>query len=126
MARIIQRTLLPFSTRLLAEFYRYRLAVGIYWANLFLLGLPLYASWGVATRRNLVKDDIPGDVPAAVCRRIQIAQGLYALGPLVSIFDARVSIRFIALVQLNYAGAPRLWRRRRRAWDARAWVWAGE
>jgi hypothetical protein len=43
---------------------------------------------------------------AAVCRRIIIAQGLYAFGALLCVFDTRLSIAFIVLVQLCYAIAP--------------------
>src|SRR5579863_10553217 len=38
-------TLLPLSTRLLAEFITYRAALGIYWLNIFLPGAMLYWSW---------------------------------------------------------------------------------
>jgi len=37
-------TVLPFSTRLLADFLTYRSAFLIYWANIFLLGACLYAT----------------------------------------------------------------------------------
>ena len=106
-------TLTPFSTALLADFFGYRLALLAYWVNLLLLGGLLYASWGHAIRGKLVRDDMPAGTPAAVCRRIQIAQGLYALGALFCIFGTLWSIGFIVLVQLNYALAPRLpWRRK--------------
>jgi uncharacterized membrane protein len=67
-------TITPFSTALLAEFTAYRIALIAYWLNILFLGFALYISWGCATRSGLVKDDIPPDVPAAVCRRILIAQ----------------------------------------------------
>lgn len=105
-------TLMPFSTMLLASYPRYRLALIVYWFNIFLLGLVLYCSWGYATRRNLLKDEMPAEVPAAVCRRIQIAQLLYAVGALLCIINTYWSIGFIVLVQLNYAIAPGAWRRR--------------
>ncbi len=100
-------SLLPFSTTLLAEFLTYRLALLFYWANLLLLGLVLYASWGYAIRARLVKDDLPADVPAAICRRIVVAQGLYATGALLCFINTYFSIALIVLVQLNYAIAPR-------------------
>jgi uncharacterized membrane protein len=98
----------PFATMLLAEYPRYRVALLVYWANIFMLGATLYASWGCATRRGLVKGDIPAEVPAAICRRIIIGQSLYAFGALLCIFDTYWSVGFIVLVQLNYAIAPRL------------------
>ncbi|MGO8788348.1 MAG: TMEM175 family protein [Terriglobia bacterium] len=100
-------TLSPFSTMLLAEFMAYRAALLVYWTNIFLLGAVLYGSWGYALRDGLVKDDLPSDVPAAVCRRIMIAQALYAAGALLCVINTYWSIAFILLVQLNYAVAPR-------------------
>src|SRR5271165_3172441 len=66
-------TLSPFSTMLLAEFMVYRGALLVYWGNILLLGAVLYVSWGYALRAELVKDDMPAGVPAAICRRIVIA-----------------------------------------------------
>jgi uncharacterized membrane protein len=83
------------------------LAVIIYWLNIVLLGAGLYAAWGYANRHRLLKADIPAEVPEAVCKRIIIAQSLYAFGALLCVFDTRLSIGFIVLVQLNYVIAPR-------------------
>ena len=103
-------TLSPFSTMLLAEFMAYRASLLVYWINILLLGAILYGSWGYAIRAGLVKDDLPADVPAAICRRIVIAQALYAAGAVLCIINTRWSIAFILLVQLNYAVAPRFHR----------------
>lgn len=105
-------TLLPFSTRLLAEFIVFRVALLAYWLNILLLGAMLYFTWGRATRAHLVKEEISHEVQAAICRRIQIAQALYAFGALLCVISTYVSIGFIVLVQLNYAVAPRLWGRK--------------
>lgn len=56
---------------------------------------------------------MPPDVPAAIKRRIVIAQALYAFGALLCIVSNYWSIAFIVLVQLNYAVAPRITRRSR-------------
>ncbi len=101
-------TITPFSTALLASFTSYRIALIVYWLNILGLGFALYASWGYATRAQLVKDDIGPEVPAAVCRRIVIAQALYAFGALLCVVSAHWSIAFIVVVQLYYAVAPRL------------------
>src|SRR5271166_5621822 len=101
-------TITPFSTALLAEFTAYRVALVAYWLNIFCLGFALYLSWGCATRLGLMKDDIAPEVPAAVCRRIVVAQGLYAFGALLCIINTHWSIAFIVAVQLYYAVAPRL------------------
>jgi uncharacterized membrane protein len=100
--------LTPFSTTLLAEFLHYRLALVVYWANLLLLGVVLYGSWGYAVRKSLLKKEIAPEVPATVCRRIIIAQSLYAFGALLCLMGTLWSIAFIVLVQLNYAIAPRI------------------
>ncbi len=99
----------PFSTTLLAEYPRYRTALLAYWGNILLLGAVLYSSWGYATSGRLVKDDIPAEAPAAICRRIVIGQSLYAFGALLCVFNTYWSIAFIVLVQLSYAIAPRTW-----------------
>jgi uncharacterized membrane protein len=106
-------TLLPLSTRLLAEFITYRGALLIYWLNILILGAMLYWSWTHATHANLVKDDTPDEVRASICKRILIAQSLYAVGAALCVINTWVSIGAIVLVQLNYALAPRLWRRKK-------------
>jgi uncharacterized membrane protein len=111
LAFLFAVTLMPFSTRMLAEFAAYRTALLIYWANIVFLGGTLYWSWGCATRSALVKSDVSSEVISAICRRIIIGQSLYAFGALLCVFSPYWSIAFIVLVQLNYAIAPRLWRR---------------
>ncbi len=105
-------TVMPLSTRLLAEFITYRTAIGVYWLNIFILGAMLYWSWGHATRSHLVKPDIPPEIVASICRRILIAQALYLAGALLCFISTWVSIAAIVCVQLNYAVAPRLWWKR--------------
>jgi uncharacterized membrane protein len=104
-------TLLPLSTRLLAEFITFRSALLIYWLNILALGAMLYWSWKYATRARLIKDDTSYEVSASICRRITIAQSLYAAGAALCVINTWVSIAVIVLVQLNYALAPR-WTRR--------------
>jgi len=101
-------SLMPFSTRLLAEFITYRTALITYWLNILLLGAVLYFSWICALGSRLVKDDIPPLVATAIKRRILIAQSLYAFGMALCVFSTYWSISFIVLVQLNYAIAPRI------------------
>ena len=102
-------TILPLSTRLLAEFITYRSALLIYWLNILVMGAMLYWSWSYAIRAKLVKADTPDEVRMSICRRIVIAQSLYAGGAALCVINTWVSIAAIALVQLNYAIAPRLW-----------------
>jgi len=106
-------TLVPLSTRLLAEFITYRSALLIYWLNILALGSMLYWSWAHATHAKLIKDDTPEEVRASICNRIVIAQSLYAVGAALCVINTWVSIGVIVLVQLNYALAPRTWWRRK-------------
>jgi len=101
-------TVLPFTTRLLADFFTYRTSFVIYWANLVLLGLAVYVTWAYAERAKLVRDDAPSELSDAFRRRVIIAQSLYALGAVVGLLDITLGIAVIILVQLNYAIAPRL------------------
>jgi uncharacterized membrane protein len=101
-------TLIPFSTALLAQFIRYRLALIVYWLNILLLGVVVYASWRCAVLGGLLKDDLPEGVRCAVERRILVAQALYAFGALLCVFNTYWSIAFIVLLQLNFAIAPRI------------------
>jgi uncharacterized membrane protein len=101
-------TVLPFSTRLLADFLTYRAAFLIYWANIFLLRACLYATWSYAEWPKLVREEAHGDVSRAVRRRIVVAQSLYAIGALAGLVNVSLGIALILLIQLNYAIAPRL------------------
>jgi uncharacterized membrane protein len=102
--------IMPFSTRLLAEFIAYRTALVIYWSNVFILGAVLYAAWRYAVQAPLIKADISPQLVAAVERRILVAQSLYALGAALCVINTYCSIAFIFIVQLNYAIAPRFHR----------------
>jgi uncharacterized membrane protein len=101
-------TALPFSTRLLADFFTYRTAFLVYWMNILLLGVAIYATWAYAERANLIREDAHAEVSRAIRRRIVIAQSLYAIGAVVSLVDVTLGIVLIILIQLNYAVAPRL------------------
>jgi uncharacterized membrane protein len=106
-------TLLPLSTRLLAEFITFRAALGLYWLNIFVLGAMLYWSWAHATHAGLIKADTPEEIRGSICRRVVVAQSLYAAGAALCFINTSVSIAAIVLVQLNYAIAPRTWGRKR-------------
>lgn len=100
-------TLMPLTTRLLAEFIAYRAALVLYWLNILLPGVMLFWSWSHALHHRLIKDDTDLAIRGAICRRVVIAQSLYAFGGLLCIVSTYLSIAFIVLVQLNYAIAPR-------------------
>jgi len=106
LAFLFAVTLMPFSTRLLSEFVEYRAALIAYWANILLLGLILYLSWGCATSNKLLREDIATDVPPAICRRIFTGQAFCAFGALLCFFNLYYSVAFIVLVQLSFASDP--------------------
>jgi len=99
---------MPFSTVLLAEHITLRLALVIYWANILVLGVALYASLGYACRAKLLKEDVTDAIARALQRRIVIAQALYLVGALLCLINTYWSIGFIVLVQLYYVLAPGL------------------
>jgi uncharacterized membrane protein len=108
LAFLFAVTLVPFSTALLAEHIHLRLALLLYWGNLVLLGMLLYAAWKYACRSGLVKGAAGREVYHAMERRILVGQALYAFGALLCFINVYWSIGFIVAVQLNFALAPRL------------------
>jgi uncharacterized membrane protein len=101
-------SVMPFSTRLLAEFITFRTALLAYWLNLLLLGAVLYLSWWHAKRNKLLRDDTTPEISKAIERRILVAQLLYGIGAALCVVNTYVSMAAIVLVQLNFAVAPRI------------------
>ncbi len=101
-------TVLPFSTRLLADFLTFRTAFLVYWVNIGLLGACLYAAWSYAEWAKLIREEAHGDISRAVKRRIVVAQSLYAIGALAGLLNVTLGVTLILLIQLNYAIGPRL------------------
>jgi uncharacterized membrane protein len=108
LAFLFPVTILPFSTRLLAEFITYRTALLAYWFNILLLGVLLYFCWQRAIAAGVVREGITSEFHKAIRRRIIGAQSLYAIGALLCLLSTYASIAFIVLVQLNFALAPRI------------------
>lgn len=108
---LLEVTLTPFSTALLAEHTQYRIALLVYWVNILLLGWTLYWSWVCALGSGLVKNDISVHVSQAIKHRIIIAQSWYFFGALLCFFNPYWSIALILFVQLYYATAPRFGKR---------------
>lgn len=106
LAFLFPVSVLPFSTRLLAEFIDYRLSLLVYWCNILALGLVLLASWKYAERTQLIRPEAAAGVSQAIIRRIVQAQLLYAVGAALCLWNNWASIAFIVAVQLNYAIAP--------------------
>jgi uncharacterized membrane protein len=100
-------SLLPFSAALLAHFVRLRLAVGMYWLNILLLGVALESA-----ARYGRKVLVPGDARqsrsrlAIFRRRILLAQTLYALAALTCVISAQASVIALAVVQPYFIVSP--------------------
>jgi len=101
--------LFPFTTSLLADHIDLRLALALYWLNIFLAGAALYAIWEYVERSGLTREGTAPAVGAAIRRRIGIAQLLYFAGLVIAlVIGTYPAIAWIVLVQLNYAIAPRI------------------
>jgi uncharacterized membrane protein len=96
-------TLTPFCTALLASFLTYRLAVVVYWCDVFLLGTTLYWSWSYALATKLVTANVTPEASEAVKKRIVIAQTLYGLSTLLCLVNTYLAIGCIFALQINYA-----------------------
>lgn len=117
-------TLLPFSAALLARYDYLRVAVGVYWLNLLLLGAAL--EWSSRYGRSaLLPDDDDGDGDGegeteaegsgrearerlAIFRhRILVAQVLYAVAAAICFISTQASIVALIVVQLYFIVSPR-------------------
>ena len=90
-----------------------RLAVGVYWLNLLLLGVGLeagarYGRTDAGPRRRLAG---PRPARPRSGRRILLAQSLYALAALICLISTLASVIALVVVQL-YSSSPRLRRSR--------------
>jgi uncharacterized membrane protein len=103
-------SLLPFSTAVLGEFFVFRVALVVYWFNIAMLGLLIFATWRYAQNHGLLRDGVEAVTTRAIERRVVVAQACYFASMLAGLYDTRLAIALIVLFQLNYAIAPRLGR----------------
>src|SRR5258708_9102068 len=101
-------TLLPFSAAVLASNVHLRLAVGVYWLNILLLGVGLewssrYGGKTFVTEANAARSRL-----ATFRRRILIAQILYAAAAAICFVSTAASIIALAIVQLYFIVSPRM------------------
>jgi uncharacterized membrane protein len=109
-------SLLPFSAALLAHYVHLRLAVGVYWLNILLLGAGLEAGARYGRKAFVPAGDEQARSRLATFRhRILLAQTLYALAALVCFISTQASVIALAAVQLYFIVSPRLPRTRSRA-----------
>lgn len=130
-------SVLPFTAALLAHYVHLRLAVGLYWLNILLLGVTLEwaarhgrraflpgaggpaagepgaAEPGAGVSSAGVSDDQARTRLAVFRRRILLAQVLYALAALICLASTVASVIALAVVQLYFIVSPRLARRPR-------------
>jgi hypothetical protein len=95
--------LVPFSTALLSEYSKTRLAIAIYGANLIAIGLTLALHWWYATTesRHVDPDIHPGLVRAAMYRTL-MAPLVYVIAIGLSFFRPEASLALYALVPILY------------------------
>ena len=96
----------PLSTALEQNFVHFRIALAVFWLNLLMLGLTLYASWRYASGHGLLRKNVSHEEQYAIERRIIHAQELYAAAFALCVFNTLWSITAIVLVQLGLALAP--------------------
>jgi uncharacterized membrane protein len=108
LAFLLGVTLVPFSTALLARFHWSRVALIVYWLNIFVLGLTLLLAFEYGARAGLFPDEERMMLGRVIRRRIYTAQTLYLVGMLLCFIDTHLSIGVIVAIQLNYAIAPRI------------------
>ena len=107
----------PLTTRFLADFAHYRIAVLCYWVVILFMGVTLWLAWTHAVRAKLLISDLPDGFAGVYLRRIVIAQSLYALAAAVSLWSTTASIATFLAIQIGYAVAverflPRRFRKR--------------
>ncbi|MDQ1089886.1 TMEM175 family protein [Siphonobacter sp. SORGH_AS_1065] len=98
-------SVLPFTTAFLGDYIDYKFAIGIYWLNIFLLGLVLYINWNYATSHGFVTTEDIQEVSSAIKKRIFVSQNLYLIGALLCFVSSYLAIAVIIMIQLNYAFA---------------------
>lgn len=101
-------SLVPFTTSFLGEHIHFKIAIAVYWLNIFCLGASLYLHWWCAYENDYISVGQGVDktvLDKAMRRRIVIAQLLYLCGALLCFISTYLSIAFILAVQLNYAFA---------------------
>ncbi len=97
-------TVTPFTTAFLSEYISFKLAVALYWLNLFLIGMMLNLKFRYAYKRDYFKSNIIGKaaIKQAMIRRGNVAQSLYALGALSCFINTYLSIAALTLIQLLF------------------------
>ena len=96
----------PFSTALEENFIHFRIALLVFWVNLLLLGVTLFASWRYASGHGLLRKNVTPEAHRAIEHRLVLAQALYAAAFAICVFSTLFSITAIVVIQLGLAIAP--------------------
>jgi Predicted integral membrane protein len=98
-------TIIPFTTAFLSEYIMFKFAIGVYWLNLFLMGLMLTAIVNYAYSHNYIKSvhlAQKTEIKKAMMRRGIIAQSLYAIGAVSCFISTYISITILTAIQLYF------------------------
>ncbi|HJT54351.1 MAG TPA: TMEM175 family protein [Candidatus Angelobacter sp.] len=100
-------SILPFSCALLGHFIRNRAAVEIYFGNVLLAALLLWAQWLFARRRKLISEDDPRAAEAMGMRLTAVPVAI-AAGMLATVYRPLAGFYAMSFVLIGF----RLWQRR--------------
>jgi len=97
-------TTVPFSTAFLSAHITFKFAIGLYWLNIFLLGLLRLINWNYAYHHHLLGIDEKGknSLYKGMNQRIIIAQTLYAIAALLCFINPYLSIGTTIFIQLYF------------------------
>lgn len=101
--------LVPFSTALLSEYTKHRLAIAVYGGNMIAIGLTLAVHWWYATGKHRhVETDVPPSLVGKAMSRVLMGPLLYFVGIAMSFFSAELSLAIYVLVPVLYILPGRL------------------
>jgi uncharacterized membrane protein len=96
-------SLLPFSTRLIANYHADPLALAVYGGNLTLIGLSLLAVWlHVTSGRRLVDEEMPDAAVRYGISRCLVGACCYGLGAALAFVSTSLALAVFAAVPLLY------------------------
>ncbi len=95
--------LVPFSTALLSEYSKTRIAIAVYGVNLIAIGLTLALHWWYATTENRhVDPDIHSNLIRGAMKRTLMAPIVYLVAIALSFIRTELSLALYALVPILY------------------------
>ena len=94
---------IPFSTDLLGDYPRQKVAVIIYGCNIIALGVMLYVQWWYATSKHrLVGRDLEKELVRRGKSRILRGPVLYTCAVLIAFFNPTISLILYVLIPIGY------------------------